>query len=117
MKSGKNSSQATGWKINSKVINELQPYLKYELIHARQGNPTDIFYDLRYIKENYYDKSFMCINLDPGHGMTTVRELALMGRKGKKIMRKGIFGNRKAKATNTPYSAPEAPTIETTYEL
>ena len=70
-----------GWKINSKVINELQPYLKYELIHARQGNPTDIFYDLRYIKENYYDKSFMCINLDPGHGMTTVRELALMGRK------------------------------------
>jgi len=24
--------------------------------------------------------------------------LALMGRKGKKIMRKGIFGNRKAKA-------------------
>ena len=68
------------WDVNSYVIDELQPLLPYELIYTKHGALKD-YYDLKYLKENYYDKSFMCINVTAGYGMTTVRELALMGRK------------------------------------
>ena len=69
-----------GWICNSQLINELQPFLSYELIYTKHNSIND-YYDLKYLKENYYDKSFMCINMTAGHGMTTVRELALIGRK------------------------------------
>tara|TARA_R110001592_G_scaffold105935_2_gene297778 strand:- start:1896 stop:3221 length:1326 start_codon:yes stop_codon:yes gene_type:complete len=68
------------WSVNHYLRNELQKYLPYELIYKTHNSVND-YYDLKYLKENYYDKSFMCINLHAGFGMTTVRELALMGRK------------------------------------
>ena len=68
------------WDVNHYLKNDLQKYLPYELIYKTHNSVND-YYDLKYLKENYYDKSFMCINLQPGFGMTTVRELALMGRK------------------------------------
>jgi len=68
------------WHVNHYLKNELQDRLPYELIYKTHDSVND-YYDLKYLKENYYDKSFMCINLQPGLGMTTVRELALMGRK------------------------------------
>ena len=37
--------------------------------------------DLKYLKENFYDKSFLNLNLSRGTGLSTAIELGLMGRK------------------------------------
>jgi len=52
----------------------------YEVITTEHEHLTD-YYNIQHLKENYYDKSFLCMSLTPGMGMTTVREMALMGRK------------------------------------
>lgn len=54
----------------------LEKKIKYKILYGILGN------SIKTIKENYYDKCFVNLNLstDGGGGLTTVRELGLMGR-------------------------------------
>lgn len=62
------------------IINEIQKNIDYEIITTTHNNITD--YDsIESLKENFYDKSFLNLNLSELNGMTTVREMGLMGRK------------------------------------
>lgn len=61
-------------------LNEIQKYIDYEIIHTNHQRKQQ-YYSIDYLKSNYYDKCFLNINLSTGHGMTTVVELGLMGRK------------------------------------
>jgi hypothetical protein len=69
-----------GWQPNDlSKLNEIQKRIDYEIITTNHINKTDM-YDINYLKSNYYDKCFLNLNFTNGHGMTTVRELGLMGR-------------------------------------
>jgi len=69
-----------GWNKNHPLINEIQKQISYEIITTSHQNIKDYhsFFDL---KSKFYDKCFLNLNLTDGNGMTTVRELGLMGRK------------------------------------
>ena len=60
-------------------INILQKEIDYEIISTSHITPSS-YYDEEYLKETYYDKTFLNIQLRATGGMTTVRELGLMGR-------------------------------------
>ena len=60
-------------------LNTLQKVIDYEIISTFHDTPSS-FYDEEYLKETYYDKTFLNIQLGSCGGMTTVRELGLMGR-------------------------------------
>lgn len=75
------SGFSNGWSPNPKsFINEIQQKINFEIITTNHINKPDM-YDIEYLKSEYYDKCFVNLNFTNGHGMTTVRELALMGRK------------------------------------
>jgi len=71
-----------GWgnEWNVEKLKQLQKKIDYEIITTNHLNLND-YYDINYLKENYYDKSFLNLNLSNGNGMSTVIELGLMGRK------------------------------------
>lgn len=62
------------------LLNEIQKRIKYEIIYGVVDS-LDQYYKEDELKEKFYDKSFLNINLSSGTGMTTVREMGLMGRK------------------------------------
>jgi predicted O-methyltransferase YrrM len=70
-----------GWNLNNiNLINEIQKRIDYEIITTSHLNLTD-YYDIDYLKTNYYDESFINLNLTDFHGLSTVIEMGLMGRK------------------------------------
>tara|TARA_B110000285_G_scaffold112523_1_gene127712 strand:+ start:84 stop:839 length:756 start_codon:yes stop_codon:yes gene_type:complete len=71
-----------GWhdRWNTEKINEIQKHIDYEIIHTNHNDQQD-YYDINYLKSNYYDKSFLNLNLSTENGLSTVIELGLMGRK------------------------------------
>ncbi len=73
------------------MAEEIQKRIDFEIIY---GIPQQL--GMKELKADYYDKSFLNINLSPtgGGGMTTVTELGLMGRMtimNTKIKRKSII--------------------------
>ena len=71
-----------GWgdRWGNELIDEIQKNINLEIITTSHLNSQDLF-NINYLKENYYDKSFLNLNLSKDNGMTTVREMGLMGRK------------------------------------
>lgn len=67
------------WKFNS-LIHKIQQKIPYQIITTSHQKLTD-YYDIHYLKNHYYDKCFLNINLTDGAGLSTVIELGLMGRK------------------------------------
>ena len=61
-------------------INEIQKKINFEIITTSHENLKD-YYDIKYLKNEFYDKCFLNLNLTGGHGLSTVIELGLMGRK------------------------------------
>jgi hypothetical protein len=84
------SGFTNGWSLNDfiphngvhlgsdKVI-DLQARIDFEIITTSHQHLGD-YHDINFLKENFYDKCFLNLNLSKGHGMTTVREMGLMGR-------------------------------------
>lgn len=62
------------------TIKEIQKNINFEIITTSHINKSDM-YSEKYLKENFYDKTFLNLNLSKENGMTTVREMGLMGRK------------------------------------
>jgi hypothetical protein len=69
-----------GWNLKKENIDDIQKNIDYELITTSHLNLKD-YYSIEYLKENFYDKCFLNINLTRGHGLASVIELGLMGRK------------------------------------
>jgi len=70
-----------GWQPNPvEFIKTIQSKIEYEIFTTNHLNKTEM-YDLTKLKSEYYDKCFVNLNFSNGHGMTSCRELALMGRK------------------------------------
>jgi predicted O-methyltransferase YrrM len=69
-----------GWNLSNDIIQEIQKKIDYEIITTTHLHLKD-YYDIDYLKTNYYDKSFINLNLTNGHGLSTVIEMGLMGRK------------------------------------
>lgn len=71
-----------GWSGHwgEEVISEIQRNIDYEIITTSHLNKCDM-YDIDFLKENFYDKSFLNLNLSVQNGMSTVRQMSLMGRK------------------------------------
>ena len=67
-------------EFNFEMIQSIQSEIKYEIIYPLMDSINE-FYSSDDLKEKYYDKCFLSLNLSEGTGMTTVRELGLMGRK------------------------------------
>ena len=65
---------------NIEKLNEIQKYIDYEIIHTNHDNHQE-YHSIDYLKSNYYNKSFLNLNLSKENGLTTVIELGLMGRK------------------------------------
>lgn len=66
--------------LNDRIkLAEVQKNVNFEILTA--GSDKSNIKDIFYIKEHYYDKSFININLEGRGGMTTLREMAYMGRK------------------------------------
>lgn len=75
------SGFSNGWSPNPKhLIDEIQKEIEYEIITTNHSH-LKCYHDTAYLKINFYDKCFVNLNLSNGHGMTTTRELAMMGRK------------------------------------
>jgi hypothetical protein len=66
------------WKIP--IISQIQKKIDFEIITTTHMEKKDFFSEEQLISE-YYNKCFLNLNLSGNHGMTTVRELGLMGRK------------------------------------
>jgi hypothetical protein len=62
------------------IIREIQKNVDFELI-TTEHNHINEYFDIDFLKKNYYDKSFLNLNLSKENGMTTVIEMGLMGRK------------------------------------
>jgi len=62
------------------LINEIQKNINYEIITTSHNNIND-YSNINDLKENFYDRCFLNLNLSKDNGMTTVREMGLMGRK------------------------------------
>lgn len=71
-----------GWsgRWGENTIKEIQKNIDYEIITTQHLEKKDMF-NVKYLKENYYDNTFLNLNLSKENGMTTVREMGLMGRK------------------------------------
>lgn len=72
-----------GWDLkllDQELIEEIQKKIKYEIITIQHNTLSDYF-NIHSLKTQYYDKTFLNLNLLGCHGMTTVREMGLMGRK------------------------------------
>lgn len=62
------------------TIQRIKDSVPYELITTTHAKRED-YHDESYLKENYYDKCFLNLNLTVGGAITTAAELGLMGRK------------------------------------
>jgi hypothetical protein len=70
-----------GWNHkNEEIISIIKNKTNFEIITTDHNNLQD-YYDIKYLKENFYDKSFININMTDGNSLTTAIELGLMGRK------------------------------------
>jgi len=74
-----------GWEyrvneFNLDLIKQIGKHVNYEVIFGIQSSLND-YIDISQVKREYYDNCFVNLNLSNGTGMTTVRELGLMGRK------------------------------------
>lgn len=69
-----------GWDLHNGLIDQIQKNISYEIITTNHKKITD-YYSIDDLKANYYDECFLNINLTVGHGLATVIELGLMGRK------------------------------------
>lgn len=58
------------------IVKEIEKLVNFEIIYGKLGNSLD------YIKENYYNKSFININITESgrSGLTTLTEMGFMGR-------------------------------------
>jgi len=65
--------------IISSLLNIIQNETKYKIIYPSIQHPTQ-FLPEEELKQNYYDKCFVNLNLTEANGLTTTRELAMMGR-------------------------------------
>ena len=65
---------------NYELMQNIQQKINFEIITTGLVGGSK-FYDLKYLKENFYDKSFLNLNLSRGTGLGTAIELGLMGRK------------------------------------
>jgi len=76
------SVEADGWGRISvmQVINRIQEKINFEILYDGGGSIQN-YKSIELVKESYYDKCFLNLNLGGDGGMTTVRELAYMGRK------------------------------------
>ena len=79
----------SGWDglVLPPYLNILQKKIDYEIITTpHSSKPTcvneviSLYYSEEYLKETYYDKTFLNIQVQETGGMQTVRELGLMGR-------------------------------------
>jgi hypothetical protein len=73
------------------IVQEIQKKINYEIIFGGMGVHVETYLNIEKLKQEFYDKCFLNLNLSEKHGFVTVRELGLMGRKT--IM-------------NTPYNFP-----------
>ena len=64
---------------SAQYLNTLQKEIDYEIISTSHASISS-YYDEEYLKETYYDKTFLNIQLRASGGMGTARELGLMGR-------------------------------------
>ena len=69
-----------GWNLKKGILQEIQKNINYEIITTNHKKLNDYF-DINYLKSEFYDKCFLNLNLTGGHGLSTVIELGLMGRK------------------------------------
>lgn len=61
-------------------IERIQKQIDYKITYILVDSINE-FYNFTDLKQKYYDNCFLSLNLSEGTGMTTVRELGLMGRK------------------------------------
>jgi hypothetical protein len=80
------------WKghAHPELIRKIQDKIGYEIITTQHMHLHNYF-DIVKLKKEYYDKVFLCLNLRNDAGMTTTRELGLMGRKT--IMNTHLYKN------------------------
>jgi hypothetical protein len=69
-----------GWNWKNNIIDEIQKNINFEIITTSHENLKD-YYDIKHLKDNFYDKCFLNLNFSGGNGLATVKELGLMGRK------------------------------------
>jgi hypothetical protein len=62
-------------------VSEIQKNIDYEIVFGGLGVEVSTYINIESLKEQYYDKCFLNLNLSENHGFVTVRELGLMGRK------------------------------------
>jgi hypothetical protein len=65
---------------NLPMINQIQKKIDFEIITTSHLEIKD-YLPIEELKSQYYDNCFVSLNLSGHRGMTTVRELGLMGRK------------------------------------
>jgi len=66
---------------HKQVITQIENQTGYEVITTAHPNLNN-FFDVNYLKTNFYDKSFLNLNLSKdGNHLTTAIELGMMGRK------------------------------------
>lgn len=66
-------------EFQKKTMEEIQKKINYEIIYGGEVSNAQYYNSLETLKEDYYDKCFLSINLSSRHGYTTVRELGYMG--------------------------------------
>jgi hypothetical protein len=68
-----------GWDLKNKILlNQIQKKINYEIISTSHLTLND-YYDIQYLKTNYYDRCFLNLNFTQGNGLSTSIELGLMG--------------------------------------
>lgn len=65
---------------NPSIVNQIQQKIDFEIITTSHSLKSD-YLSPEELKSKYYDKCFVSFNLSGMYGMTTTRELGLMGRK------------------------------------
>lgn len=78
------------WKKD--LISEIQKNIDYEIITTSHNKISD-YNNIETLKEKFYDKCFLNLNLSESNGMTTVQEMGLMGRKTIVMRKKPLFYN------------------------
>lgn len=73
------SGFCNGWNLTSPFLKDIQSRIGFEIITTQHSNLKD-YYSMDYLKSNFYDNSFLNLNFS-GHGLASVIELGLMGRK------------------------------------
>lgn len=69
-----------GWNHTYDIVKEIQKNINFEIITTQHSTLKD-YYDINYLKQNFYEKSFLNLNFSQGNCLATAIELGLMGRK------------------------------------